>query len=145
MVELASSENLFKHPLHQYTKSLLSAIPLPDPHYEKTRNRFSYDPRSHQYGPDNMPSMVEIEPGHFILASPKEVEVFKEEIAAKDKAADFFARNVEDKNDSVENAKDVNYSKLLVKELKTLAAEKGIEGFENMLKSELVKALSNLK
>ena len=74
MVELASSENLFKHPLHQYTKSLLSAIPLPDPHYEKTRNRFSYDPRSHQYGPDNMPSMVEIEPGHFILASPKEVE-----------------------------------------------------------------------
>ena len=52
-----------------------------------------------------MPSMVEIEPGHFILASPKEVEVFKEEIAAKDKAADFFARNVEDKNDSVENAK----------------------------------------
>ena len=79
------------------------------------------------------------------MASPKEVEVFKEEIAAKDKAADFFARNVEDKNDSVENAKDVNYSKLLVKELKTLAAEKGIEGFENMLKSELVKALSNLK
>ncbi|MBR2932981.1 MAG: ATP-binding cassette domain-containing protein, partial [Clostridia bacterium] len=39
MVELAPSDELFAHPLHPYTKSLLSAIPLPDPHYEKQRKR----------------------------------------------------------------------------------------------------------
>jgi len=82
MVELASSDQLFKHPLHQYTKSLLSAIPLPDPHYERKRQRFTYDPTKHDYGPGNMPSFVEIEPGHFILASATELEEFKKEIAA---------------------------------------------------------------
>jgi len=82
MVELATSDQLFEHPLHQYTKSLLSAIPLPDPHYEKTRHRFTYNPALHGYGPGNMPSFVEIEPGHFVLASPSEVEQFKIEIAA---------------------------------------------------------------
>ncbi|MFA5006017.1 MAG: ATP-binding cassette domain-containing protein [Candidatus Izemoplasmatales bacterium] len=82
MVELASSDQLFAHPFHQYTKSLLSAIPLPDPHYEKQRQRFTYNPTSHGYGPDNMPSFVEVEPGHFVLASAAEVEQFKAELAA---------------------------------------------------------------
>jgi oligopeptide transport system ATP-binding protein len=43
MVELASSEELFRHPLHPYTKSLISAIPLPDPHYEAHRKRILYN------------------------------------------------------------------------------------------------------
>jgi len=77
IVEVAESDKLFRNPLHPYTRSLLSAIPLPDPDYERTRKRFSYDPRTHQYGPDNMPEFVEIEPGHFILASPKEVAEYK--------------------------------------------------------------------
>ena len=44
IVELATSDELFAHPLHPYTKSLLSAIPLPDPHYEKKRKRITYNP-----------------------------------------------------------------------------------------------------
>jgi len=77
IVEVAESDLLFKNPLHPYTRSLLSAIPLPDPDYERTRKRFNYDPRTHEYGPDNMPEFVEIEKGHFILASPKEVKEYE--------------------------------------------------------------------
>jgi oligopeptide transport system ATP-binding protein len=86
MVELATSDKLFANPLHPYTKSLLSAIPLPDPHYEKERVRFNYNPSEvHNYGPDNMPEFVEVEEGHFVLASPDEVATYKNEIAAKAK------------------------------------------------------------
>lgn len=144
MVELASSDKLFRHPLHQYTKSLLSAIPLPDPHYEKTRHRFTYNPALHGYGPDNMPSMVEIEPGHFILASPKEVDQFKLEIEQKDKEAGFFGPKISVKEER-EAKKLVDYAKMLVKDLRTLAIDKGIENVQAMLKSDLIKALSELK
>lgn len=87
MVELSTSDGLFKHPLHPYTKSLLSAIPLPDPRFERNRVRFEYDPSLHNYGPENEPEFVEIEDGHFVLASPAEVKQYKIEIAEADKAA----------------------------------------------------------
>ena len=77
MVELASSEELFAHPLHPYTKSLLSAIPLPDPISEKTRQRITYNPLiSHDYSVD-LPSMREIAPGHFVRCNDKEFEEYK--------------------------------------------------------------------
>lgn len=87
MVELATSDSLFKHPLHPYTKSLLSAIPLPDPRYEKKRVRFEYDPSTHNYGEGNMPGFVEIEPGHFVLASESEIAQYKVEMEEADKLA----------------------------------------------------------
>ena len=66
IVEMASSDELFKNPLHPYTKSLLSAIPLPDPHYEKKRKRIIYNPLiDHDYSIDK-PQMREIKPGHLI-------------------------------------------------------------------------------
>ena len=72
MVELASSDELFKHPLHPYTRSLLSAIPLPDPEYEKTRQRITYNPlASHDYTVDK-PSFREIAPGHFVMCNDAE-------------------------------------------------------------------------
>ena len=81
MVEMGPSELVFKNPLHPYTKSLLSAIPQPDPDYEKTRKRFNYVPaKEHNYTPDNQPSFVEIEPGHFVLASKDEIEKMKKEM-----------------------------------------------------------------
>jgi oligopeptide transport system ATP-binding protein len=83
MVELASSEDLFKHPLHPYTKSLLSAIPLPDPHYEKLRKRFTYDPSKHNYH-EEKPTFYEIEPNHFILANTQEIEAYKKDIERYD-------------------------------------------------------------
>ena len=78
MVELATSEELFKHPLHPYTRSLLSAIPLPDPHYEKQRVRMTYNPiAEHDYSV-NLPSMREISPGHFVYCNDEEETKYKE-------------------------------------------------------------------
>lgn len=76
MVELASSEELFKNPLHPYTRSLLSAIPLPDPVYEKKRKRITYNPLAeHDYSTDK-PSFREIRPGHFVQCNNAEYETY---------------------------------------------------------------------
>ncbi len=78
MIELASSEELFKNPLHPYTKSLLSAIPLPDPIYEKQRVRIPYNPISeHDYSVDK-PSFREIAPEHFVYCNDAEEEKYKQ-------------------------------------------------------------------
>ena len=72
MVELAESEELFKHPLHPYTRSLLSAIPQPDPNYEKNRKRIVYNPiADHDYR-TSQPSFREVCPGHFVLCNDEE-------------------------------------------------------------------------
>ena len=81
IVELATSEELFAHPLHPYTKSLLSAIPYPDPHYEKTRKRIEYVPaKVHDYSTDK-PSLREIVPGHWIQCNEAEYQQYLKEIA----------------------------------------------------------------
>ena len=78
MVELADSDELFKNPLHPYTKSLLSAIPLPDPVYEKQRTRILYNPiAEHDYSVDK-PSFREITPGHFVHCNDVEEEKYKQ-------------------------------------------------------------------
>ena len=78
MVELASSDELFKNPLHPYTKSLLSAIPLPDPVYEKTRTRISYNPLAdHDYSVDQ-PTFREVAPGHFVSCNDAEFKKYQE-------------------------------------------------------------------
>ena len=80
MVELADSDELFKHPLHPYTRSLLSAIPLPDPHYEKQRQRISYVPlKEHDYTVDK-PSFREVAPGHFVHCNDAEFARYKEQM-----------------------------------------------------------------
>ncbi|MBQ3079455.1 MAG: ABC transporter ATP-binding protein [Clostridia bacterium] len=80
MVELASSDELFKHPLHPYTKSLLSSIPLPDPRSERVRVREKYNPlQAHDYTV-NKPSMREILPGHFVMCNDEEFKAYQKEI-----------------------------------------------------------------
>lgn len=77
MVELADSDELFKNPLHPYTRSLLSAIPLPDPVYEKQRTRITYNPiAEHDYSTD-LPSFREITPGHFVHCNDAEEKEYK--------------------------------------------------------------------
>lgn len=83
IVELASSDDLYQNPLHAYTKSLLSAIPLPDPRYERTRRRLVYDPKSHNYTEDDPPEWVEVTPEHFVRASRKELEAIVAESERK--------------------------------------------------------------
>ena len=78
MVELADSDELFLNPMHPYTRSLLSAIPLPDPIYEKTRQRIVYNPLAeHDYSEDK-PSFREIAPGHFVQCNEAEFEKYKQ-------------------------------------------------------------------
>ncbi|MBP3667210.1 MAG: ATP-binding cassette domain-containing protein [Clostridia bacterium] len=78
MVELADSDELFKNPLHPYTRSLLSAIPLPDPVYEKQRTRIIYNPiAEHDYSVQ-APSFREITPGHFVYCNDAEEEKYKQ-------------------------------------------------------------------
>lgn len=80
MVELASSDELFAHPLHPYTRSLLSAIPLPDPDAEKNRVRITYNPiAEHDYTVDK-PSMREVVPGHFVYCNDAEEARYCEEL-----------------------------------------------------------------
>ena len=80
MVELAPSDELFAHPLHPYTRSLLSAIPLPDPHLEKKRTRIVYNSlESHDYSV-NKPSMRELTPGHFVYCNDEEERRYRKEL-----------------------------------------------------------------
>ena len=80
MVELASSDELFAHPLHPYTKSLLSAIPLPDPNSEKKRTRIVYNSLAeHDYSVDK-PTMREVSPNHFVYCNDAEERKYKEEL-----------------------------------------------------------------
>ncbi len=79
MVELAETEELFAHPMHPYTRSLLSAIPLPDPRSEKKRVRIIYNPiAEHDYSTDK-PTLREILPGHFVRCNDAEEAKYKKE------------------------------------------------------------------
>jgi oligopeptide transport system ATP-binding protein len=83
ILELAESEELFRHPLHPYTKALLSAVPQPDPEIEKKKKLIVYDPSIHDYSVDK-PVWEEIIKGHFIYGNQRELEQYRKEIAAID-------------------------------------------------------------
>ena len=82
IVELAEAEELFLHPLHPYTKALLSAVPQPDPELEKKKKLLVYDPSIHDYSVDG-PVWEEILPGHFVYGNQKELEQYRKEIEGK--------------------------------------------------------------
>ncbi|MEH7381694.1 ATP-binding cassette domain-containing protein [Bacillus sp. JJ1533] len=77
IVELADANDLYTNPIHPYTKSLLSAIPLPDPNYERNRKRLSYDPKEHGYSENEEIKLREIRPGHLVACSEKEYKEYK--------------------------------------------------------------------
>lgn len=79
MVELADADELYAHPVHPYTKSLLSAIPQPDPVSERNKQRLYYDPSIHDYSVEQ-PRFQEIRPGHFVYASDSEMEKYRKEL-----------------------------------------------------------------
>ncbi len=75
IVEMAETEKLYRNPLHPYTRSLFSAIPLPDPIKERAKVLEVYDPSCHDYE-NNPPKWIEIEPEHFVLGNDKEIEEY---------------------------------------------------------------------
>ena len=76
IMEIAETEELFAYPLHPYTKSLISAIPIPDPRIEKEKKLFIYDKSLHDYSVEQ-PELVDIGNGHMVYGSPSEIEKYK--------------------------------------------------------------------
>lgn len=79
IVEVAETEELFKNPLHPYTRSLLSAVPIPDPILERQKTLVVYDPNMHDYSVDK-PEMHEIKPGHFVWSNKAEFAKYSEDL-----------------------------------------------------------------
>lgn len=79
IVEVAETEELFSRPLHPYTQSLLSAVPIPDPLLERKKVLKVYDPSIHDYSEDK-PKMEEIIPGHFVWGNEKELESYRKQV-----------------------------------------------------------------
>ena len=76
VMEIAETEELFSYPLHPYTKSLISAIPIPDPIIEKSKRLFVYSTDLHDYSTEQ-PALVDIGNGHMVYGSPSEIEKYK--------------------------------------------------------------------
>ncbi|WP_367006874.1 ATP-binding cassette domain-containing protein [Streptococcus sp. ZY19097] len=79
IVEVAETEELFRNPIHPYTQSLLSAVPIPDPILERQKELIVYDQNQHDYSTDT-PEMVEIKPGHFVWGNKAEVAKYREKL-----------------------------------------------------------------
>ncbi|MBG9367769.1 ATP-binding cassette domain-containing protein [Streptococcus sp. NLN64] len=79
IVEVAETEELFSCPLHPYTQSLLSAVPIPDPLLERKKVLKVYDPSIHDYSEDK-PKMEEITPGHFVWGNEKELQSYRNQV-----------------------------------------------------------------
>jgi len=84
IVEMGDKQKVFDHPLHPYTKSLISSIPQPNPEYERLREGIQkYDPNSHNYTPDSDVRLREIEPGHQVLCSEEEYKLYVKKVNEK--------------------------------------------------------------
>ncbi len=79
MVELADCKQLFKNPVHPYTKALLSAVPNPNPYLEREKKLLVYDPSVHDYSVDK-PTWCEILPDHFVYGNERELDGYREQI-----------------------------------------------------------------
>ncbi|MBS2968383.1 ATP-binding cassette domain-containing protein [Metabacillus sp. KIGAM252] len=82
LVELAEADELYKNPIHPYTQALLSAIPLPDPDYERARVRKAYEPSKHKLQPGEEMELREVKPGHFVMCSNEEFTQYQKQYAA---------------------------------------------------------------
>jgi len=75
IVEIGPAEEIYQNPLHDYTKSLLSAIPQPDPESERSRKRFSY---IHDEANNHLRQLHEIRPNHFVFSTEEEAAQLRE-------------------------------------------------------------------
>lgn len=77
LLEVGSADDVYDRPLHDYTKSLISAVPVPDPEIERTRHRIDYDADKEENDGKER-SMHEITPGHFVRCADDEVERYRQ-------------------------------------------------------------------
>ena len=98
IVEIADAEELFDYPLHPYTRSLISAIPIPDPQLEKNKVLFTYDPSVHDYS-EEKPTLVNIGHDHYVYGNAKEIAEYK---AIREKNVPMKSITIKDPNAPVE-------------------------------------------
>ena len=98
IVEVATAVELFDYPLHPYTRSLISAIPIPDPKLEKNKVLFTYDPSIHDYS-EEKPSLQCIGHDHYVFGNTKEIEEYK---AIREKGVPVKSITIRDPNASPE-------------------------------------------
>ena len=116
IVEVADAEELFDYPLHPYTRSLISAIPIPDPQLEKNKVLFTYDPSIHDYSEDQ-PEMVCVGHNHYVWGNKKEIEEYK---AIRERGIPLQPITIRDPGQATENVG-------AVKEPENVASEDEIE------------------
>ena len=100
IVEIAEADELFDFPLHPYTHSLISAIPIPDPKLEKNKVLYTYDPSMHDYSTDQ-PELVNIGHEHYVYGNRKEIEEYR---AIREKGVPLKSINIVDPNASQQNS-----------------------------------------
>ncbi len=106
IVEIATAEELFDFPLHPYTHSLISAIPIPDPQLEKNKVLFTYDPSVHDYSEDK-PELVCIGHDHYVFGNKKEIEEYK---AIREKNVPLKSITIRDADEAELAKEDENVS-----------------------------------
>ena len=97
-MEIADAEELFDFPMHPYTRSLISAVPIPDPQLEKNKVLFTYDPSVHDYSEDK-PELTCIGHNHYVFGNKKEIEEYK---AIREKGEKVKSVTIRDANAPVE-------------------------------------------
>jgi oligopeptide transport system ATP-binding protein len=130
LVELTTSDELFRHPLHPYTKSLLSAIPQPNPLSEKRRVRIVYNPATaHDYSKQK-PTFQEILPGHWVLANDEEMARYRQEISDIDSGHIVYEHGQEFKDGVVVNTVGLSLKEKDVEPVEKAAEEPHEEATE---------------
>lgn len=108
IVEVADAEELFDYPLHPYTHSLISAIPIPDPKLEKNKVLYTYDPSIHDYSEDK-PEFVCIGHNHYVYGNKKEIAEYK---AIRDKGEKLKSITILDSDAPESMSRAVNSSEI---------------------------------
>ena len=118
IVEIAEADELFEFPLHPYTHSLISAIPIPDPKLEKNKVLYTYDPSMHDYSTDQ-PELVDIGHDHFVYGNKKEIEEYR---AIRAKGVPLKSINIVDPDAPKQPAQQKNANELSASEDEFLKA-----------------------
>ncbi|WP_281165541.1 ABC transporter ATP-binding protein [Liquorilactobacillus sicerae] len=85
LLEVGPADDVYEHPLHDYTASLISAVPVPDPEYERQRKQIVYDPSQEKDLPDQPRKLREIVPGRFVRCSEAEIPKYRQRALAAQK------------------------------------------------------------
>lgn len=82
LLEVGPADDVYFKPLHDYTASLISAVPVPDPEFERNRKQIDYDPSIEEDKKGQPRKLHEITPNHFVRCAEDEIEMYKQKAAA---------------------------------------------------------------